>query len=159
MTQSSQRKSQKSAPSSVCAFTNSCILYPLYLSPTTLTPVHVRGCVITICFAHATSCRPCRLFEPQRPFWKRLRQLRDGVCLFIFEMLSHFGFTRSSFTPSLFDTAAQPNSPRTTTPPNPATYSYVKLIHILRHARFSVTINRRMFLSLYRKARLYTPVL
>merc|ERR1719471_2037113 len=73
MTQSSQRKSQKSAPSSVRAFTNSCILYPLYLSPTTLTPVHVRGCVIITYLAHATSCRP----------------------------------------------SAQPNSPRTTTPPNP----------------------------------------
>ena len=135
---------KKSAPSSVCAFTNSCILYPLYLSPTTQTPitlivrgshVHVRGCVIIICLVHATFCRPCRLFQLQRPFWKRLRQLRDGVCLLIFEMLSHFGFARSSFTP-LFDTAAQPNSPRTTTPPNPATYSYVKLIHILRHANF-----------------------
>jgi len=63
MTQSSQRKSQKSAPSSVCAFTNSCILYPLYLRPTTLTPVHVRGCVIIIYFGSRNLLQTMQTFR------------------------------------------------------------------------------------------------
>merc|ERR1711879_153214 len=91
MTQRSQRKSQKKCALIGVCLHNSCILYPLYLSPTTQTPitlivrgshVHVRGCVIIICLVHATSCISCRLFKLQWPFLKEVAAV-ERRCLLV----------------------------------------------------------------------------